>query len=209
MIPEEMLIANGASRRRLEMGEIIFSEGGPSNYYYQLVSGMVRWSNFKADGEEMLHHLLQPGDIFGEFPVADNTQYTATAIAETPCELLRIHNDALGILLIEHPDVHLEFTKLVVEQLRYKFFLTDLLCTYSPKMILLKLINYFNDHGKYICEDCKRLMLTRQQLANMTGLRVETIIRTFKQLEREQQIQIIKGKIFIPVDGIGSLSCVE
>ena len=207
MIPEELLLAKGASRRRLEMGEIIFREGGPSNYYYQLVSGMVRWSNFKSDGEEMLHHLLQAGDVFGEFPNDESCQYTATAVAETPCELLRINVDALAELLKEHPDVHLEFTKLVAEQLRYKFFLTDIICTYSPKMVLLKLINYFNDHGKYICEDCKRLMLTRQQLANMTGLRVETIIRTFKQLEREQQIHIIKGKIFIPADGICSASC--
>ena len=45
-------------------------------------------------------------------------------------------------------------------------------------------------------------MLTRQQLANMTGLRVETIIRTMKQMEKEGKLNIIRGKVFIPADGI-------
>ncbi|MFD0700410.1 helix-turn-helix domain-containing protein [Myroides pelagicus] len=39
--------------------------------------------------------------------------------------------------------------------------------------------------------------LTRQQVADLTGLRVETVIRTIKDLESQKQVQIKKGKVFL------------
>lgn len=37
--------------------------------------------------------------------------------------------------------------------------------------------------------------LTRQQLASMTGLRVETVIRTIKNIEKQEHLKIVGGKI--------------
>lgn len=38
--------------------------------------------------------------------------------------------------------------------------------------------------------------LTRQQLASMTGLRVETVIRTIKKMEQQNIVKIINRKIY-------------
>jgi CRP-like cAMP-binding protein len=43
-------------------------------------------------------------------------------------------------------------------------------------------------------------MMTRQQLANMTGLRVETVIRTIKQMEKDEKLSIVRGKVFVSAD---------
>lgn len=47
-----------------------------------------------------------------------------------------------------------------------------------------------------MCPKCNKLLLTRQQLANMTGLRVETVIRTIKDLEEKKIVSIQKGKVY-------------
>ncbi len=72
----------------------------------------------------------------------------------------------------------------------------------SPEEILSNLIQKLNESKRLVCQECNRLMLTRQQLANMTGLRVETIIRTMKQMDKEDKLNIIRGKVFVPADGI-------
>ena len=80
--------------------------------------------------------------------------------------------------------------------------LTDIISRNCPEDIITQLIQYLNQEKKLICQECNRLMLTRQQLANMTGLRVETIIRAIKNMEKEERLSIVKGKVFVPADGI-------
>ncbi len=202
MIPTELLLEKGAAYRKAAAGEVIFNEGAPAAYYYQLVSGRVRWCNITDGGKEVLHKVAEVGESFGEFPLFDGEPYAATAVADTPCTMLRLCASSFRQLLHEHPDIHFAFSKTLVEHLRFKFLLTDLLSNNSPEDVITKLIGYFNERGKFICQDCNRLMLTRQQLANMTGLRVETVIRAIKHMEKEDRLRIVRGKVFIPSDGI-------
>jgi len=202
MIPTDLLLAKGATYRQAVPGDVIFNEGAPAAYYYQLVSGRVRWCNITDDGKEILHKVVEAGESFGEFPLFDGEPYAASAIADTPCTMLRLCISSFHQLLQENPDIHFAFTKSLVQHLRFKFLLTDLLSKNNPETVISKLIGYFNQHGKFICKDCNRLMLTRQQLANMTGLRVETIIRAIKQMEKEDRLSIVKGKVFVPADGL-------
>ena len=58
------------------------------------------------------------------------------------------------------------------------------------------LLSYFKEHQKNICTKCNRLKLTRQQIADMTGLRVETVIRTMKNMQTKGQLVIEKGKVY-------------
>ena len=202
MINTDLLVQKGATYRHTEAGEIIFNEGTHATFYYQLVSGRVRWANFDDSGKEVLHKIVEPGESFGEFPLFDGEPYAASAVADVPSTILRLGVTSFHELLVEHPDILLAFTKTLVAHLRFKFFLLNTLATNHPQTVLSDLIDYFNRQGKLICQDCNRLMITRQQLANMAGLRVETVIRAIKQLQQEDRLSIVKGKVFIPSDGI-------
>lgn len=202
MIPLELLLQRGAAYRKATAGDIIFNEGAPAAYYYQLVSGRIRWCNITEDGKEVLHKVVEAGESFGELPLFDGKPYAASAIADTSCTILRLCISSFHQLLLENPEIHFAFTRSLVQHLRFKFLLTDLLSKNNPETVISKLISHFNQYGKFICQDCNRLMLTRQQLANMTGLRVETIIRAIKQMEKEDRLSIVKGKVFVPAHGI-------
>jgi len=202
MIDTHLLLEKGATYRHAEAGEIIFNEGAPATFYYQLVSGRVRWSHFDDNGKEVLHRIVEAGEAFGEFPLFDGEPYAASAVADSPCTILRLGAAAFHELLAEHPDIHFAFSKSLVSHLRFKFFLFNALAKNNPQTALVELIDYFNRHGQLICKDCNRLMVTRQQLANMLGLRVETVIRAIKQLQQEDKLCIVKGKVFVPADGV-------
>lgn len=202
MIPVDLLLENGATYRKAEPGELIFNEGSIPTYYYQLVSGRVRWSNLLDDGREVLHKIVEPGDVFGEMPFFDEGMYAASAIADVACTLLRLRADRFKQMLTDYPAIHFDFSKSMASNLRFKFMLTDIVSRNCPEDMITNLIQYLNQERKLICQDCNRLMLTRQQLANMTGLRVETIIRAIKNMERNERVNIVKGKVFIPADGI-------
>jgi CRP-like cAMP-binding protein len=61
---------------------------------------------------------------------------------------------------------------------------------------LLTLIRYLVEHESSRSKTPVKLAFTRQQLADMTGLRVETVIRSIKSLEQKHQLDIdTDGKI--------------
>lgn len=202
MLDVNILLEKGASCRDVAAGETVFDEGAPASFYYQLISGRIRWANLLDNGKEVLHRMIEPGESFGELPLFDGEPYAASAIADIPTKVIRLRVESFHELLEERPDIHRSFTKLFVERLRFSFFLSNTLSATSPGFILETLIDYFNHKGTYICKKCNRLLLTRQQLANITGLRVETVIRTIKQMERKHKLEVVKGKVFIPADGL-------
>lgn len=201
MIPVEILLENGAVYRQLSSGETVFQVGTHASFYYQLISGRIRWCNVLDDGREVLHQVVEPGETFGELPLFDNQLYAATAIADAPTTVIRICVSGFQNILRKDPDLHFAFTSSIVQKLRFKFFLTELLASNDPVSIVSQLITYFNTNHQFICEECRRLMLTRQQIANMIGFRVETVIRAIRQMEKEERLGIVKGKVFVPADG--------
>lgn len=202
MLDINLLLERGATYRDVVSGEVIFNEGTSATFYYQIVSGRVRWCNLLDNGKEVLHGIIEEGESFGELPIFDGDPYAATTIADIPCKLIRLRSESFMELMHERPDLLFEFSKLFVERLRYHYFLTNILSSNSPEYILENLIDYFNRKGKHICKKCNRLLMTRQQLANITGLRVETVIRAIKNMQREEKVEVVRGKVFLPSDGI-------
>lgn len=196
MINIDLLLTYGANYKKLRKGEIIFSEGGTALFYHQLVEGRVRWVNVDDEGKEFIQHIIEPGECFGELPLFDGEGYAATAIAEEDAVIIRLHQATFQQLLKDHPSILSSFTRLMAQRLRYKFMLVKELSSYSPGHRILSLIRYMKENKMNICPKCNKLLLTRQQLANMTGLRVETVIRTIKDLEEKKFLTIQKGKVY-------------
>ncbi|HMU73775.1 MAG TPA: helix-turn-helix domain-containing protein, partial [Ferruginibacter sp.] len=92
--------------------------------------------------------------------------------------------------------IHFAFSKLLTERLRFKFLMLKELATHNPESSISTLLSYFKEHKKNICTKCNRLKLTRQQIADMTGLRVETVIRTMRNMHSMGLLRIDKGKVY-------------
>ena len=196
MVDVDMLLAWGAAFKKLTAGEIIFKEGAPSNFYHQLVSGTIRWVNINDDGKEFIQTMIEPGECFGELPLFDNEPYAATAIAHEDSVIIRLHSSTFIQLIKENPELHFAFSRLLAQRLRFKFLLLKEFANHDPEHSISALFSHFKQTRRNICPDCNKIKLTRQQIADMTGLRVETVIRTIRNLQHKGMLHIEKGKVY-------------
>ncbi|MBX7182119.1 MAG: Crp/Fnr family transcriptional regulator [Bacteroidia bacterium] len=208
MINIDLLLAMGAVYKRVSQGEMIFMEGNPGSYYFQLVEGRVNWVNINEDGKEYLQSVIEPGECFGEFPLFDDEPYAASAVAEQDSILLKLPKERFHQLLAEHPDIHLAFSKLLVHRLRFKFYLLKELLNHQPEERIAALFKYMRESRSNVCLHCGKVKLTRQQIANMTCLRVETVIRAIRNMHERGEVSIQKGKVYFNnMSGITSSVC--
>jgi CRP-like cAMP-binding protein len=196
MIDLDLLLSWGATYKKLNTGEIIFQESSACQFYYQLVTGTVKWYNVDEEGKEFIQTIIETGECFGEIPLFDGGTYAATAIAEEPTMLIRLSKSSFLQLLKEYPTIHLSFTKLLAKRVRFKFLLLKSLALQAPEARIATLLNYLKKENKNFCSDCHQLNLTRQQIADMTGLRVETVIRTIRSMHEKGILIIEKGKVY-------------
>jgi CRP/FNR family transcriptional regulator, cyclic AMP receptor protein len=196
MIDINTLLAWGAAFKKVSAGEIIFKEATTAKFYYQLVSGCVRWVNINDEGKEFLQIIIDPGESFGELPLFDDGPFAATAIANEDSVIIRLHRPIFHQLINENPQIHFAFSKLLTQRLRFKLFILKEMANNNPEHSISTLLGYFKQTQKNICPKCSRINLTRQQIADMTGLRVETVIRTIKNLQSKGQLVIEKGKVY-------------
>lgn len=197
MINIDTLLAWGAVYKKLEAGEFIFREGTACNFYYQLVEGNVKWFNVNEEGKEYLQQIIEPGECFGELPLFDDEPYAANAMAIKEALVLRLSRHTFHQLLVENSAIHLAFSQLLAQRVRFKFYLLKELAYHDPEQKIVRLIQYLDEHQKNVCPKCRQLKLTRQQLADMTGLRVETVIRAMRNLHEKGIISIRGGKVFL------------
>ena len=196
MIDIDILLACGAAYKKIAANEIIFREDTCAQFYYQLVSGSVRWVNINEEGKEFLQVMIEPGDCFGELPLFDGQPFAATAIANEDAVIIRLHSSIFHQLIKETPEIHFAFSKLLSERLRLKFLILKEMANHNPEHSISSLLSYFKQTKKNICPKCNKINLTRQQIADMMGLRVETVIRTIKSLQQKGLLTIDKGKVY-------------
>lgn len=196
MISEELLMECGAEYRKMEKNELIFEIGHFPNYYYQIKEGRVKMNNLTEDGKEFIQNIFVPGQSFGEPPLFIDEPYPANAIAISKGIIIQIKKNLFYEMLQKHPEVSLALNKSLARRLYYKSVMAPELSSQSPEKRLIKLLYYLMEHRKNDNEEFI-VDLSRQQLADLTGLRVETVIRTIKQLEKKEMLKIKEGKIFL------------
>lgn len=197
MIAPELLEEYGAVKKSFDKNEIIFEEGiFPANYY-QILSGEVKMSNYNDDGREFIQGIFYKEQSFGEPPLFLNQKYPANAIAVEESKILLLPKPNFMKLLEENPKISLKIIENLAQRLYYKSVMAAEISTQEPEHRVLKLIDhgiaYFNfkkDANGYL------INFTRQQIGDLTGLRVETVIRTIKALEKKGELKIINRKVY-------------
>lgn len=194
MIPENLLLNYNATLININVSEIILLENKRADFYYQIKTGEVKMFNISEQGKEFIQGFFYDGESFGEPPLFGDFKYPASAAAVKPTELYKLSKTKLFELLTKNPEVSLKFTKSMAKRLYYKATILKEISVHPPEHRILALIDFLK--RKYGSEELFQVELTRQQIADLTGLRVETVIRAIKQLEQDGEIKLIKHKVF-------------
>lgn len=197
IIPKTLLEENKAHFFTAQKDEYIFLEDEPASFYFQVISGTVKMSSFSEGGQEFIQGIFKPGQSFGEPAVFGDFNYPNNAIATESSEIAKLPKDVFFELLEEHFEIHKKFNALFANRLRYKAILLKEISSYCPDHVIMTLLKYLRDNSNVKEKSHFLIPYTRQQIADMTGLRVETVIRTVKQLQKEGKLEIKEHKIYL------------
>ncbi len=117
--PEDLDLLLGITRTSsLEAGEVLFRKGDPGKQLYGVMEGRLRVSGLREDGEEIPFGQMEPGEVFGEIALLDESPRSATVTAECASRLLCLDRDDLMPFLDAHPRVAVRLSVVLAERVR-------------------------------------------------------------------------------------------
>ncbi|MEZ4923101.1 MAG: Crp/Fnr family transcriptional regulator [Crocinitomicaceae bacterium] len=197
MIDRAVLNKYGASEKKYFRDEVVFNKNGTPKFYFQVVSGKVKMSTYNDAGKEFIQGIFVEGNSFGEPPLFGDFDYPANAVALEECIVLVLRKEKFESLLMENPEIHLKFTKVLADRLYYKATMASGNSNENAEERIRTILDYLKITVHHIPDNEDfQIDLTRQQIADLTGLRVETVIRTMKKMSSKGMIKIANRKVY-------------
>ncbi len=195
MINVELLIKFGAVRSELAKGKLLFQEGDEAFFYYQIISGSIKMNNYDEEGNETIQGIFKNDQSFGEPAIFGNFEYPANAECITKTSIVKLEKNRFLELLKENPTICIELLSTLSKRLRFKAILSKEIKSYDAEHRIMTLLEILKSNNTEQAESF--IDVTRQTIANLTGLRVETVIRAIKRLEEQKKLRIINRKIHL------------
>ena len=174
--------------RTYAKGDVIFHEGRPSDSVWLTIEGRVHLLHHQPEGRVQANCVMTPGETFCCLPALDQGVYPATAVAATRARILQIPNRRFHELM-QGSKALLEETLCVfsnrLRQVEAKGCLVHDPVERRIAQALLTLRKKFGD----------TIPLTRQEIAELAGTTVETVIRTTGRFQQEGWIRSARGKV--------------
>ena len=191
----DLLYSWGAVAKKYKKNELIFDEDEVAYFYYQILDGSVRMFNSNEEGKEFTQGLFGCGDGFGEPPLFINEKYPAKAITIQDSTILKLSKDKFLKILDEYPSIQKDFLLLFAQKIHSKSRTSKEIINQRPEFRIVAFLNSFKRKSG---SDNEKILIpfTRQEIANYTGLRVETVIRVFTKMHETNKVQIIHHKIY-------------
>lgn len=196
MFPSKILEKYHAKLVSLRKDQVLFHEGDRASDYFQVEEGSVKMFIASHDGQEFIQGIFNAGESFGEPALIGNFPYPGSVVALEKATVWKLPGDYFQQMLRENFELHLKMDQALCQRLRYKSMVLSEISSYEPEHRISALLKYYKTKNvKPGLSNRVIVPYTRQQLADMSGLRVETVIRTVKRMEKEGKLLIEGHKI--------------
>ena len=181
---------SGATVKRA-VGETIFFEGDDASYVYNLTSGVLRLSKLLPDGRRQIAGFLFPGDFLG-ITMEDEHAFTAEAITpSTLCQFSRARFDAF---VDTHPHLERRLYAIAAQELaaarQQLVLLGRKTAAERVASFLLMLADRYEPTLDALSASEVVLPMSRSDIADYLGLRIETVSREISSLKASRLIRL-------------------
>ena len=179
----EIGLLNGIGRRRqLEAGEQLMWEGDEAVLVANVIDGVLKLASHSADGGEQILGLAYPSDFLGR-PFGETAPYGVEALTEAQiCVFERKDFDRFAR---DHPRLEHKLLERTLTELdrsrRWMMLLGRMNAGQKVASFLLELTDRLGKAGAG-GETLVILPLSRQQMADVLGLTIETVSRQLSRL---------------------------
>lgn len=196
LVPSSILQDYKAKLITIQKDQMLFEEGRQALDFFQVEEGQVKMFVLNPDGQEFTQGIFAAGESFGEPPLLGDFPYPSSAMAITAGKVWRLAKSEFIQLLKDNFELHIRLDQVLCKRLQYKSMILTEVSSYEPEHRLMTVIKYFKSKvAKQPVREKVLIPFTRQQLADMTGLRVETVIRAVKKMEKEGKLTLEGHKI--------------
>ncbi|MBD8082851.1 Crp/Fnr family transcriptional regulator [Chryseobacterium caseinilyticum] len=196
LIDTQLLLEYGGILQNFDTNEYIFHSDETPKFYYQLISGDIKLNYNDEDGRELIQSLLTNGESVCELLLFIDEKYPVNAVAMSKCEILKLPKDKFMELLSAYPQAKSDVLQYISKTLYQKFIMMQNLASPSAEIRIKGTLKYFKSFSADKSPYSLEIKLTRQQFASISGLRVETVIRCLKKLEKSGFVKIEGGKVY-------------
>jgi len=181
-------------------GEYIFREGDPADTFHILKSGSVKCVKTSPDGKEVTMKVLMPGDLFCcDAAVLDGAVHPGCAQPMGDVRVLALSKKAYFAMLRRNPDAAMEVIQYLGKRLHEAQENAKVLALNPADQRLASLLANLAARTGVRESGGIRLTvrLTRQDLANMVGITVETAIRVMSRFKRQRLVSGMAKNLMI------------
>jgi CRP/FNR family transcriptional regulator, cyclic AMP receptor protein len=195
---EEMTrIATHARSLRKTRGEFIYIAGDRADYVYILKRGRVKLSVLAETGKEIAIDIIQPGEIFGEFALVDESLRSNMTQALDDVLMWVFSKHDFTKLLTTQPKLALSYIRLVGDRRRR---MEKKLSDITSKAVSARICELLHElaTGSSEVESITRdylVPLTHQDVASLIGAARQTTTTVLNDLERRGIIELGRGSI--------------
>lgn len=179
----EIGLLNGIGRRRqLEPGEQLMWEGDEAVLVANVIDGVLKLASHSADGGEQILGLAYPSDFLGR-PFGETAPYGVEAL--TDAQICVFERKDFDRFARDHPRLEHKLLERTLTELdrsrRWMMLLGRMNARQKVASFLLELTDRLGKAGAG-GESFVTLPLSRQQMADVLGLTIETVSRQLSRL---------------------------
>jgi CRP/FNR family transcriptional regulator len=175
--------------------DIIFHEETPSHGIYILCSGRIKLTNSSRFGQQQILKIVSGGEIIEKNGLYNTGKHTVTAETLEKSEVTFFEREDFLNLLKRHSDLSLRLINVLsqeLEQAQQK--INQLTFKDAKGRLALILLDLAKSYGVKNSEGVVLgIALKREEIAEMTGMTLETAVRLLSQFKKDRIIKV-KGK---------------
>lgn len=197
MFSKEILLKNKVPILLFKKKDTLFREDQIAANLYYLLEGEIKIYNTDSEGKEFLISTVNDHTCLGEPPFLLGERYPANAIitSET-AKVFSFNNELFEKFMYGNPEILIEFTKQIARKAYEKTMKLKSIVHLNPNERILNFLKIYKRGLGLEMEQKTIIDVTRKEMANSTGLAIETVIRAVKKMEREEKLELINHKIY-------------
>jgi len=187
--------------KRLQAGEVLYTQGTPFKSLYALKSGSVKISVLNSDANEDVMGVYLPGELIGFDGIA-TSNYQCSILALETSNICEIDLDSLQESI---PKIFKQLLKHASKSINHCSNVSSVSKASAEKRIvslLLDLSDRYRLRGYLYTQF--NLFLSRSEIGNLLNLSPETVSRGIRKLEREKLISL-ENKRLIKINNLDGL----
>lgn len=179
-------------------GEWVFVHGDPADSIYLLQKGRMKITALSEDGQEVVHEILGPGEIFGDTSVILGIPRTTSAQTLEPSLLCEIRRKDFESLLRAYPELSFQLLKSVGLRLKKaEAQLVNVICNDVSHRVREALIDLVIKESGIGPDGPVKIKITQQDLANSIGASRQKTWQALKELEDSSVLRLMYRSILV------------